>query len=223
MTIWLTGCTSGLGQALVAELSEKGHIVVGCGRNEIALQKLREEFADCCFLPCDVSDDASVVDFVNEALLQSGEPDLLINNAAVVNNPAPLWEISAEEFDQITAINLNGVANMIRHTTPLMLSNESGMIVNLSSGWGRSTSPEVAPYCASKWAIEGLSQALSQELPENVGVVALNPGVINTNMLQKCWGEGANDFPGPEQWATTAAPFILGLTPRDNGKALTAP
>lgn len=223
MVIWLTGCTSGLGRALVPEFVERGHLVVGCGRNEIALQKLSTEFPQCGFFPCDVSDDSSVVDFVNEALLHAGEPDFLINNAATINEPAPLWEISAEEFDRLTAININGVANMIRHTTPLMLSNESGMIINLSSGWGRSTAPDVAPYCASKWAIEGLSQALSQEIHENVGVVALNPGVINTDMLQKCWGEGASDFPGPEQWATTAAPFILELTPRDNGKALTAP
>lgn len=223
MTIWLTGCTNGLGRALVSEFVDAGHIVVGCGRNEIALQKLSNEFPDCFFEACDVSDDASVADFVNEALLHAGEPDFLINNAAIVNDPAPLWEISAEEFDQLTAININGVANMIRHAVPLMLSNETGMIVNLSSGWGRSTSPDVAPYCASKWAIEGLSQALSQEVHENVGVVALNPGVINTDMLQKCWGNEADDFPGAEQWATTAAPFILALTPRDNGKALTAP
>jgi len=223
MTIWLTGCTNGLGRALVPELVDRGHVVAGCGRNEIEIQKLSDEFPDCFFVACDVSDEGSVEDFVNEASIRAGEPDFLINNAAIVNQPAPLWEISAEEFDQLTSININGVANLIRHVVPLMLSNKSGMIINLSSGWGRSTSPEVAPYCASKWAIEGLTQALSQELPDNIGTVALNPGVINTEMLQKCWGDEANDFPGAEQWAITAAPFILGLTPLDNGKPLTAP
>ena len=223
MTIWLTGCTNGLGRALVPELVDRGHVVAGCGRNEIEIQKLSDEFPDCFFVACDVSDEGSVEDFVNEASIRAGEPDFLINNAAIVNQPAPLWEISAEEFDQLTSININGVANLIRHVVPLMLSNKSGMIINLSSGWGRSTSPEVAPYCASKWAIEGLTQALSQELPDNIGTVALNPGVINTEMLQKCWGDEANNFPGAEQWAITAAPFILGLTPLDSGKPLTAP
>lgn len=223
MTIWLTGCTNGLGRALVPELVDRGHVVAGCGRNEIEIQKLSDEFPDCFFVACDVSDEGSVEDFVNEASIRAGEPDFLINNAAIVNQPAPLWEISAEEFDQLTSININGVANLIRHVVPLMLSNKSGMIINFSSGWGRSTSPEVAPYCASKWAIEGLTQALSQELPDNIGTVALNPGVINTEMLQKCWGDEANDFPGAEQWAITAAPFILGLTPLDSGKPLTAP
>jgi NAD(P)-dependent dehydrogenase (short-subunit alcohol dehydrogenase family) len=223
MTIWLTGCTNGLGRALVPELVDRGHVVAGCGRNEIEIQKLSDEFPDCFFVACDVSHEGSVEDFVNEASIRAGEPDFLINNAAIVNQPAPLWEISAEEFDQLTSININGVANLIRHVVPLMLSNKGGMIINLSSGWGRSTSPEVAPYCASKWAIEGLTQALSQELPDNIGTVALNPGVINTEMLQKCWGDEANNFPGAEQWAITAAPFILGLTPLDNGKPLTAP
>ena len=223
MIIWLTGCTAGLGRALIREIVERGHLVNGCGRNEIALEKLSKEFPDNYFIPCDVSDDASVADFVNEALLNAGEPDLLINNAAIINEPAPLWEISPEEFDQVVSININGVANLIRHTAPIMISNNSGVIVNLSSGWGRSTSPDVAPYCASKWAIEGLSQSLAQDLPGEVTSVALNPGVINTDMLQKTWGSGANDFPGAEQWAITAAPFILEISPRDNGKALTAP
>ncbi|MDB4143935.1 SDR family oxidoreductase [bacterium] len=223
MIIWMTGCTNGLGRALVPEFVERGHTVVGCGRNEIELQRLSEEFPDCFFMACDVSDEGSVEDFVNEALISAGEPDFLINNAAIVNEPAPLWQVSAEEFNSLTSVNINGVANMIRHVVPLMLSNDSGMVINLSSGWGRSSSPDVAPYCATKWAIEGLNQALSQELPENVGTVALNPGVINTEMLQKCWGEEADSFPSAESWATTAAPFILGLTPKDNGKPLTAP
>ena len=137
MTIWLTGCTNGLGRALVPELVERGHVVAGCGRNEIEIQKLSDEFPNCFFMACDVSDEGSVEDFVNEASVSAGEPDFLINNAAIVNQPAPLWEISSEEFDQITSININGVANLIRHVVPLMLSNKSGMIINLSSGWGR--------------------------------------------------------------------------------------
>ncbi|MGJ8694929.1 MAG: SDR family oxidoreductase [Verrucomicrobiaceae bacterium] len=223
MIIWLTGCTNGLGRALVPELVDRGHIIAGCGRNELELQRLNEEFPECFFQACDVSDEGSVEDFVNEALIATGEPDFLINNAAVVNSPAPLWEIPAHEFDQLTAININGVANLIRQVAPLMIANDSGVIVNLSSGWGRSTSPEVAPYCASKWAIEGLTQALSQELPSGLAAVALNPGVINTDMLRKCWDDGALDFPNAEQWAITAAPFILGLSSNDNGKQLTAP
>jgi NAD(P)-dependent dehydrogenase (short-subunit alcohol dehydrogenase family) len=94
------------------------------------------------------------------------------------------------------------------------------VIVNFSSGWGRSVSPEVAPYCASKWAIEGLTKALAAELPEGMAAVPLNPGVIDTDMLRKCWGDGAAAHSNAAKWAETAAPFILGLGPRHNGQSV---
>jgi NAD(P)-dependent dehydrogenase (short-subunit alcohol dehydrogenase family) len=223
MIIWLTGCTSGLGRALVPEFVKAGDTVVGCGRNEIALQHLRDEFPTCFFLAADVSSDKSAGEFCDEALIAAGTPDLLINNAAIINDPMPLWEIPAEEFDELTSTNINGVANILRHAIPSMLAASKGMIVNLSSGWGRSTSPEVAPYCASKWAIEGLTKSLAEELPEGLGAVALNPGIIATDMLRRCMGDDADRYQTAEAWATTAAPFLAALTPRQNGQSLTAP
>jgi len=104
-----------------------------------------------------------------------------------------------------------------------MLPVANGVIVNLSSGWGRSTSADVAPYCASKFAIEGLTGALSQELPNGMAAIALNPGVINTQMLQSCFGEAANSHRTAKQWAVTAAPYLLSLSASDNGQSLTAP
>jgi NAD(P)-dependent dehydrogenase (short-subunit alcohol dehydrogenase family) len=103
------------------------------------------------------------------------------------------------------------------------VARKQGVIVNFSSGWGRSTSPEVAPYCASKWAIEGLTQALAQELPPGMAAVPLNPGIIDTDMLRSCFGEGAAGYPSPEEWAQVAVPFLLGLGSKDNGKPLTVP
>jgi NAD(P)-dependent dehydrogenase (short-subunit alcohol dehydrogenase family) len=78
----------------------------------------------------------------------------------------------------------------------------------------------VSPYCASKWAIEGLTQALAQELPEGMAAVPLDPGVINTDMLQQCWAEGATAYPKADAWVKTAAPFILALGPKDNGRSV---
>jgi NAD(P)-dependent dehydrogenase (short-subunit alcohol dehydrogenase family) len=120
-------------------------------------------------------------------------------------------------------VNIKGVANVIRHFVPAMVARGSGVIVNLSSGWGRSTSPEVAPYCASKFAIEGLTKSLAQELPAGMAAVALNPGVIDTAMLRQCWSDGASSYPKADAWAETAGPFILGLGPKDNGKSLSVP
>jgi len=224
MVIWLTGCSSGLGRALVARFVEAGHTVVGCARREDRIVEMSEEFAGPhSFFVCDISSDDEVSKFCSEAFGKTGPPDLMINNAAVINSPAPLWEISAGDFDRVMAINVSGTANMIRHVVPLMIAAGKGMIINLSSGWGRSTSPEVAPYCASKWGIEGLTQALSQELPEGLAAVALNPGVIDTEMLRSALGESAAGYRTPFEWAKKAAPFLLSLTLADNGKALTAP
>src|SRR6185369_8192577 len=116
---------------------------------------------------------------------------------------------------------IKGVANVIRHFVPGMIERGGGVVVNFSSGWGRSTDAEVAPYCATKWAIEGLTQALAQELPANVAAIALNPGVINTDMLKSSFGGSASAYPSAEQWARKAVPFILALGPNHNGQSLT--
>ncbi|MDB4720999.1 SDR family oxidoreductase, partial [Verrucomicrobiales bacterium] len=168
-----------------------------------------------------VSCDESIASAAKRIINQFGSPDLLINNAAIMNNPAPLWQVSAKEFDEMSAVNINGVANMIRHFVPSMIRSRRGIIVNLSSGWGRSTSPDVAPYCATKWAIEGMSSALAQELPNGIACVALNPGIINTEMLRKCWAEGAAAYQSPEEWAKVAIPLIERINSNDNGKQMT--
>jgi NAD(P)-dependent dehydrogenase (short-subunit alcohol dehydrogenase family) len=148
---------------------------------------------------------------------------LLINNAAVINQTRPLWEVEPHDFERTIDINIKGVYYCIRHYVPAMIQRGKGVIVNLSSGWGRSVSPEVAPYCASKFAVEGLTRALADELPYGMAAVPLNPGVINTDMLQSCWGESAHTYPGPEEWAQRAGPFMLCLGPDHNGQSLTVP
>src|SRR5207302_9465479 len=127
-------------------------------------------------------------------------PDLLVNNAALVNDNAPLWEVPPDQFSRVIDVNIKGVYHVIRAFVPAMIRKGSGVIINFSSGWGRSTSPEVAPYCATKFAIEGLTQALAQELPEGLAAVPLNPGVIDTDMLRSCFGDSAGGYPKPEGW-----------------------
>jgi NAD(P)-dependent dehydrogenase (short-subunit alcohol dehydrogenase family) len=131
--------------------------------------------------------------------------------------------VPADEFSWVIDVNIKGVYHVLRHFLPAMVARQSGVIVNFSSGWGRSTSPEVAPYCATKYAIEGLTLALAQELPHGMSAVPLNPGIINTDMLQSAWGDGASSYPTPEMWAAKAVPFLLGLGAKDNGKSLSVP
>ena len=145
------------------------------------------------------------------------------NNAGLINKSARLWQVPELEFSQVIDVNIKGTANIIRHFVPEMIKRGRGVIINFSSGWGRSTDAEVAPYCASKWAIEGLTQAFAQELPSGMAAVALNPGIIATDMLQSCFGSSASAYPMPAEWAKDAVPFLLSLGPKDNGKQLTVP
>ncbi len=89
--------------------------------------------------------------------------------------------------------------------------------------WGRTSAPNVAPYCASKCAIEGLTRSLAQELPKGVAAIPLNPGIIDTDMLRRSFGEDAAEYESATTWAERAVPFILKLGPKQNGKALTVP
>jgi len=220
--IVLTGVTRGLGRALLEGFIGSGATVAGCGRNSKAVAELSKMFgAPHRFDTVDVTDDDAVKTWAASVLVSHGPPDLLINNAAVINRPAPLWELTAEEFDQVTSVNINGVANVIRHFVPAMVAKGSGVIANFSSGWGQSTSPEVAPYCASKFAIEGMTQALAQELPPDMAAIPVNPGIIDTEMLRSCFGDAAGSYPTPEKWAKKAVPFFLALGPRHNGQSLT--
>jgi NAD(P)-dependent dehydrogenase (short-subunit alcohol dehydrogenase family) len=219
--IVITGATRGLGRALVPLFVAAGHTVWGCGRNEEHIDELNAEFDEPHdFAVLDVRN-AEDVETWARGLIRHGPPDLLINNAALMNAPAPLWEVSADEFGEVIDVNVKGVFNVIRAFVPAMVARKSGVIVNLSSGWGRSTAPDVAPYCATKYAVEGLTLALAQELPRGMAAVPLNPGVIDTDMLRRTWADGASGYPSADEWAKRAAPFLLKLGPKDNGRSLT--
>src|ERR1017187_4088612 len=223
-TILITGVSRGLGRALTKEFIRLGHVVLGCGRSAKEIAALQKQFpAPNDFSIVDVADDAQVAAWAKKVLATHAAPDLLLNNAALINRNAPLWKVSAQEFSDVIDVNIKGVANVIRHFVPAMIRAGRGVIVNFSSGWGRSTDAEVAPYCATKWAIEGLTQALAQELAPGLAAVPINPGIIDTDMLRSCFGGSATNYPSPAEWAKIAAPFLLKINAANNGEQLTVP
>ena len=222
--IVITGVSRGLGLAMTEEFIRRGHVVLGCARLSAAIAALRKRFpAPHDFDAVDVSQDAQVGAWAARLLAEFGPPDLLLNNAALINANAPLWQVPPDEFSRVIDVNVKGTYHVMRHFVPAMIQRGSGVIVNFSSGWGRSTSAEVAPYCATKWAVEGMTQALAEELPPGMAAVPLNPGIIHTQMLESCFGQDATAYPNPDRWAQKAVPFLLELRTRDNGKPLTAP
>ena len=220
----ITGARRGLGRALCDRFAEAGWTVAGCGTNARLVQSVAKELgAPHRMQVVDTIDVKAVEAWAKDLISETGAPDLLINNAGVINENAPLWDVPTEEFERVMNVNVRGVFHVIRAFVPAMIERKAGVIVNLSSGWGRSTSPDVAPYCASKWAIEGLTKSLSQDLPKGLAAVALNPGIIDTDMLRSTFGSGAGHYPSPEKWSHNAAPFLIGLGSRNNGQSLTVP
>jgi NAD(P)-dependent dehydrogenase (short-subunit alcohol dehydrogenase family) len=220
----ITGVSRGLGRAMLEGFVADGHAVVGCARSPAAIEELRARHGAPHRLDMvDVSDDDAVAAWARALLAAGAAPDLLVNNAALINANAPLWRVPADELSRVIDVNIKGVVNVIRHIAPAMIERRRGVIVNFSSYWGRSGAAEVAPYCATKWAIEGLTAALAEELPAPLAAVALNPGVIDTEMLRSCFGASARSYPPPEDWARAAVPFLLSLGRAENGQQLTVP
>ena len=224
MKIVISGASRGLGLAMAVGFIDRGHTVFGCSRSAEAIAELQDRLGGPHrFDVVDVGDDEQVRSWSDKVLSEAGPPDLLLNNAALMNNNAVLWEVPPDEFSRVIDVNIKGVYHMIRHFVPAMIETGHGVVVNFSSGWGRSTSPEVAPYCATKWAIEGLTRALAEELPSGMAAVPLNPGIIHTDMLASCFGAGAASYPSPDRWAMRAVPFLLELDPNNSGQPLTVP
>jgi len=221
MNIVITGATKGLGRALAEWFIAHGHTVAGCGRSGQTIFDLRFSHPEPnSFDVVDVTQPVKVGLWAERVLGAMGPPDILINNAALMNTPAPLWKVPVEDFNRVVTVNVIGVQNVIRAFVPAMVERGKGVIVNLSSGWGRSVSPEVGPYCATKWAIEGLTKALADELPDGMAAVPLNPGIIDTEMLRQAWAEGAASHQKPDRWAEAAGPFIVKLGRAHNGQSV---
>ena len=203
---------------MALEFASRGWRIAGGARNTQALAELKSTLpSEHLLKSMDVSKPEEVDDFAQAIEDTLGTPDLLVNNAGLINRNAPLTKVSPEEFSSVLAVNLGGIHNMIRAFVPRMEKVGRGIIANFSSYWGQSTAPDVGPYCATKWGVEGLTRSLAQELPQGLAAVAFNPGVINTEMLRSTFGEQAKSYPLPQEWAVDAVTRLENLSLQDNG------
>ncbi|HDR6268607.1 TPA: SDR family oxidoreductase [Bacillus cereus] len=224
-SVIITGVTQGLGCAMVDRFHELGWNIYGCGRSKDKIEELKKQYSKIHdFQVIDVSDSQQVNNWANYILNRHTAPDLIINNASIVNQNAQLWKITAQEFENVMNVNVNGVVNVIRAFVPAMVARKEGIIINMSSSWGREGEAELAPYCASKFAIEGITKSMALELPHGMAVVALDPGgSISTPMLKSCAPQYINESPTPETWSHKAIQYILNITIDENGDSLTCP
>lgn len=223
--IVITGCSRGLGRALLETYAKRGFTVYGCARCSERIDTLRSELdLGNALSVLDVTDSSAVEQWASNIIKQHGAPDYVLNNAALINENVPFWEVPTEDFDRIIDVNLKGVANVARAFLPAMIREQSGVLINFSSGYGHFAAPGVAPYCCTKFGIEGLTQAIAKELPQGVSAIPMSPGIINTDMLQTTFGsENAAAHEAPSAWAQHAADYILTLSVEHNGQSLRVP
>jgi len=185
--ILITGASSGFGKACARYLATKGNRVYGTGRNLTkASQGEKNDDNDFCLMMVrmDVCDALSVKNCVELIIQQEGRIDVVINNAGI-GIAGSVEDTSEEEMLIQLKTNFIGALNVIHAVLPFMREQKSGYIINISSLAGLLAQPFVGAYCASKFALEGLAEALRMEVkPFGIKVVLIEPGDFKTGFTQ---------------------------------------
>ncbi len=181
----VTGGTKGIGYAIAESLLKNGaKVMIGArSKSEIktAVERL-SEFGAVEGESCDVRSEAQVKMLLGEAERLFGGVDILVNNAGIGIIGKTVEEMSADEFEQTLQTNLFGVFYTCHHAIPLMKQRGGGYIINISSLAGQNAHPKMAAYNASKFALNGFSEALMQEVrADDIKVTTICPGSVNTN------------------------------------------
>jgi NAD(P)-dependent dehydrogenase (short-subunit alcohol dehydrogenase family) len=185
----VTGANSGIGRAVAIHLATRGITVYGTVRSVDKATKLIDMASDVGaqvhLVELDVADDESVRTGFATVHDEAGRVDVLVNNAGVGGNGV-VEETPIERYAEVMNINLFGAIRCLKAVLPGMRRRRSGAIVNITSVAGRFASPAQAPYVASKWAFEGVSEELAHELaPFGIRVAIIEPGVTKSAIFAK--------------------------------------
>jgi NAD(P)-dependent dehydrogenase (short-subunit alcohol dehydrogenase family) len=174
----VTGASSGIGEAAARRLARAGFTVYGAARRTDRLAALASDGIRA--LPLDLTDDASVVAAVDQVLAEQGRIDVLVNNAGYGSYGA-VEDVPMDEARRQFEVNVFGLARLAQLVMPTMRAQRSGRIINITSMGGKFAMAFGGWYHATKFAVEGLSDAMRQELsPFGVDVVVIEPGAIKT-------------------------------------------
>ena len=180
--VFITGCSSGIGEALCWAFHRQGYRVIATARQAASLESLAA--AGMMTLPLDVADIEAVRQAVAAAISAEGQIDILVNNAGF-GQFGPLMDIDEVQLQKQFYTNAIAPLTVIQQVAPEMKAHHSGLIVNIGSISGLVTTPFAGTYCASKAALHSLSEALRMELsPFGIQVVTVQPGAIASRFGQ---------------------------------------
>lgn len=182
----VTGAARGIGVAIAHELGSKGATVVltarASERLDAAAAGITNSGGKGVAIPCELTQAEEIEKFGNKVKQQFGRCDILVNCAGIAFTGKPLHELAPDEWTATFQVNLRAPYLMIRAFAPMMIAAQSGHIVNISSLAGRNPLPNGAAYSASKWALNGLTYSVAEELrPHGIRVSVVAPGSVNTN------------------------------------------
>jgi NAD(P)-dependent dehydrogenase (short-subunit alcohol dehydrogenase family) len=183
-TVFITGCSSGIGRVTAQYFAAQGWNVAATSRNPASIWDWAKD-ERILGLPLDVNDESSIASAVAAALGRFGTIDVLVNNAGF-GLFGPIEGATAEQFESQFRTNVFGTVAVIRHVLPSMRQKRSGTIINMSSIAGRFGSAFLAPYTASKYAIEGLTESLRFELEAHrIRVKLVEPGHFKSDFITR--------------------------------------
>lgn len=200
-TVIITGGSKGLGHAMVEYWLNDGWNVATCARDISLLHDLEQQYPDRLLVAVvDVASSEAVEEFCMSVISRWNEVSVLINNASILGPRVTLDEYSPEVFDDVMRINTVGTFNFIHAIVPHMKKKRSGVIVNVSSGAGVTGKARWGAYAASKFALEGLTQVLKDEVEDHrIRVHAIDPGAMRTEMRASAYpDEDPTVLPTPE-------------------------
>jgi short-subunit dehydrogenase len=195
--VLITGGSRGLGLVMAREFAKQGAKIAICARDGEELIRAKEDLesrgAEVFDAICDVRNQEEIDRLVGDVCMRFGRIDVLVNNAGVIQ-VGPLDAQTEQDFDDAMAIHFHAPYKMIKAVLPIMRGIGAGRIINIASIGGKIAVPHLAPYCASKFALVGLSNAMRVELAkENVFVTTVCPGLMRTGSHVNAYFKGQNE------------------------------
>lgn len=187
-TALITGATSGIGKATASAFAREGINLILCGRREERLAELKKELSKKVAvhtLSFDVRDKEVVFEKINSLPEKFQKIDILINNAGNAHGLNPIQDGNIDDWDAMLDINVKGLLYVSKAIFPKMISQGTGHIINIGSTAGKEVYPNGNVYCASKYAVDALNQAMRIDLNKHgIRVGAVNPGLTQTEFSE---------------------------------------
>jgi NAD(P)-dependent dehydrogenase (short-subunit alcohol dehydrogenase family) len=204
-TALVTGGSRGIGKAIASAYARAGARVFICARNETdierAVEEIREQSGEIYGRAGDIGELDQARRIVGAALERFGSIEVLVNNASLLGPRVPIADYPFSSWQEVMRVNLDGLFLMTQEVLKAMIPRRRGSIINVTSGVGRVGKARWGAYSPSKFALEGFTQMLAEEVQNSgIRVNSLNPGATRTSMRAAAYpGEDPRTLPRPEE------------------------